>query len=73
MTASTDGAVPAMPRSALWSIEDLGINASLMTLSSSANAEFDKLLASGFLINAKSYSTLQSSLTASNENRINFF
>ena len=63
-----------MPRSQAWLIEDPRINASLMSLSSSANSEFDKLLSSsGILVNAKSYSTLQSSLTAANENRINFF
>ena len=51
-----------MNRSERWSIEDPRINCSLMTLSSRANAEFDKLLASsGILVNATRYATLQSS------------
>ena len=63
-----------MARSQAWLIEDPRVKCSLMSLSSSATSEFDKLLSSsGILINAKSYSTLQSSLTAANENRINFF
>ena len=72
--AADAGGIEEMPRSQAWFIEDPRVNCSLMTLSSSANSEFDKLLSSsGILINAKSYSTLQSSLGAQSENRINFF
>ena len=65
--------IPAQPRSAQWEIESPRINCTLLTLSSSANQEFDKLLqTSGITINAKSYLTLQQSLTGST-NRVNFF
>ena len=64
---------PAQPRSVEWEIENPRIQCRLLTLSSSANQEFDKLLnTSGILINAKSYLTLQQSLTGAT-NRVNFF
>ena len=45
-----------------------------MTLSSSASAEYDKLLStSGILINAKSYTTMQQSLSPAPTSRINYF
>ena len=66
--------VPDEPRSAAWSIRNPRINCSLMTLSSSANAEYDKLLStSGILINAKSYTTMQQSLGTASSSRMNFF
>ena len=72
---NTPGAdlITAQARSEQWEIEPPRINCTLLTLSSSANQEFDKLLqTSGNMINAKSYLTLQQSLTGST-NRVNFF
>ena len=56
--------IPAQPRSAQREVESPRINCTLLTLSRSANQEFDKLLqTSGIMINAESDFTLQQSLT----------
>ena len=71
--ADGGGTAEAKAMSTGWEVSNPRIQASLATLSTAGQAEFDRLMAtSGVILNAKQYTSLQQTVTGSSI-RANFF